>query len=65
MVSQKVKDYWHVSRYCFKCKAVRKFLLCDNCGVAFCIDKSHCGWDAEYGDFGHKYYDYPIHAKCM
>jgi len=43
---------WEIKRYCFQCKAVERFMYCDNCGGHFCL--AHCKREE----------DGPYHAKC-
>ncbi len=52
---------WYIKRYCFHCKEVTRFLLCDNCSKYFCLN--HANWDY-WGDewIGHESERYFYHS---
>ena len=57
--------YWTRKRYCFKCKRVRLFYRCDNCGQFFCPECSGEWQDPELGDYGSIFTPaYMAHTKC-
>ena len=51
-----------ISRYCFKCQKVTKFIYCDSCGKFFC--QEHAGKESDIGDYGHVYNTYSLCPRC-
>ena len=47
------------NRYCFQCKKVTKFILCDNCGKMYC--SNHADVEVETEDYSSILGRYLVH----
>ena len=62
LVLRQCEADWRIKRFCFHCKKVSEFILCDNCSHFYCVD--HADIETEYGEYGSTISTYSVHKTC-